>query len=63
MTGTCVLMLCSDAGKFIAAALVSLTTMIRLELPHVNVLSKVGQAFIHICHADAQRVPQKKGKI
>jgi acetolactate synthase regulatory subunit len=32
---------CSDAGKFIAAALVSLVTMIRLELPHVNILSKV----------------------
>ncbi len=31
----------SDAGKFISAALISLTTMVRLELPHVNVLSKV----------------------
>ncbi|EWM22157.1 gpn-loop gtpase 2 [Nannochloropsis gaditana] len=32
---------CSDAGKFISAVLISLTTMVRLELPHVNVLSKV----------------------
>lgn len=32
---------CSDAGKFISAALLSLTAMIRLEMPHVNVLSKV----------------------
>jgi hypothetical protein len=32
---------CGDPAKFIAAALLSLTAMIRLELPHVNVLSKV----------------------
>jgi GTPase SAR1 family protein len=32
---------CSDPTKFIAAALLSLTAMIRLELPHVNVLSKL----------------------
>ncbi|KAM3570030.1 hypothetical protein VYU27_007894 [Nannochloropsis oceanica] len=32
---------CSDAGKFISATLISLTTMVRLELPHVNVLSKI----------------------
>ena len=32
---------CSDPGKFISAALLSLTAMIRLELPHVNVLSKI----------------------
>lgn len=31
----------SDAGKFISAVLISLTTMVRLELPHVNVLSKI----------------------
>jgi len=31
----------SDAGKFISAALISLTTMVRLELPHVNILSKI----------------------
>lgn len=32
---------CADAGKFIAAALLSLNTMLQLELPHINVLSKV----------------------
>ncbi len=32
---------CSDAALFISAVLLSLTTMIRLELPHINVLSKI----------------------
>jgi GTPase SAR1 family protein len=32
---------CSDPSKFIAASLLSTTTMIRLELPAVNVLSKI----------------------
>jgi GTPase SAR1 family protein len=32
---------CSEASKFIAIVLTSLATMIRLELPHVNVLSKI----------------------
>lgn len=32
---------CTDAFKFIAAALVSLQAMVRLELPHINILSKV----------------------
>lgn len=31
---------CSDPGKFIAVLLTSLTTMLQVELPHVNVLSK-----------------------
>jgi hypothetical protein len=31
---------CTDPGKFIAAALLSLQAMVRLELPHLNVLSK-----------------------
>lgn len=31
----------SDPTKYIAAALMSLTAMIRLELPHINVLSKL----------------------
>ncbi|CAG0891104.1 unnamed protein product [Darwinula stevensoni] len=35
---------CSDAGKFIAVLLTSLSTMLQLELPHVNVLSKVALA-------------------
>lgn len=32
---------CTDASKFLSAALLSTTTMLRLELPTVNVLSKV----------------------
>ncbi len=32
---------CSDAALFISAVLLSLTTMIRLELPHINILSKI----------------------
>ena len=32
---------CSDASKFIAASLLALTMMVQLELPHINVLSKV----------------------
>lgn len=32
---------CTDAGKFVAVALTTLATMVRLELPQVNVLSKI----------------------
>ena len=32
--------LCTDAGKYVAALLTSLSTMLHLELPHVNLLSK-----------------------
>lgn len=32
---------CADASKFISSALLSTTTMLRLELPAVNVLSKI----------------------
>jgi hypothetical protein len=32
---------CTDASKFLSAALLGTTTMLRLELPTVNVLSKV----------------------
>jgi len=32
---------CSNAANFISAALLSLTAMLQLELPHVNVLSKI----------------------
>lgn len=32
---------CSDAGKFISALLITMSTMLHMELPHVNVLSKV----------------------
>ncbi|PKU73195.1 hypothetical protein MA16_Dca019776 [Dendrobium catenatum] len=33
--------LCCDPGKYVSALLLSLTTMIHLELPHINVLSKI----------------------
>lgn len=33
--------LCTDASKYISALVLSLSTMLHLELPHVNVLSKV----------------------
>nr|ACO10350.1 ATP-binding domain 1 family member B [Caligus rogercresseyi] len=32
---------CSDPGKYISVLLASLSTMLNMELPHVNVLSKV----------------------
>jgi hypothetical protein len=32
---------CSDPGKYISALMTSLSTMMLLELPHVNVLSKI----------------------
>ncbi|PNF35351.1 GPN-loop GTPase 2 [Cryptotermes secundus] len=32
---------CSDPGKFISALLLSLSTMLQMELPHINVLSKI----------------------
>jgi hypothetical protein len=32
--------LCAEPGKFLAALLLSLGSMLHLELPHVNVLSK-----------------------
>ena len=34
---------CSDPAKFIAGALLALQAMTRLELPHINVLSKADQ--------------------
>lgn len=33
--------LTSDPGKYLAAALLSLSTMLHLGLPHINALSKV----------------------
>lgn len=33
--------LCSDPGKYVSALLLSLSTMLHLELPQVNVLSKI----------------------
>ncbi|GAB2288688.1 GPN-loop GTPase qqt1 [Dionaea muscipula] len=33
--------LCSDSGKYASALLLSLSTMLHLKLPHVNVLSKI----------------------
>ncbi|XP_065335849.1 GPN-loop GTPase 2 [Cloeon dipterum] len=35
---------CSDPGKFISALLLSLTTMLHTELPHINILSKIDLA-------------------
>ena len=32
---------CSDPGKFISIVLTSLSTMVQIELPHINILSKV----------------------
>ncbi|KAB2076218.1 hypothetical protein ERO13_A06G024300v2 [Gossypium hirsutum] len=33
--------LCSDPAKYVSALILSLSTMLHLELPHVNVLSKI----------------------
>ncbi|CAH2059946.1 unnamed protein product [Thlaspi arvense] len=33
--------LCSDPGNYISALLLSLSTMLHMELPHINVLSKI----------------------
>ncbi|KAM6576130.1 hypothetical protein CsatB_027967 [Cannabis sativa] len=33
--------LCSDPGKYVSALLLSLSTMLHMELPHINVLSKI----------------------
>lgn len=33
--------LCSDPGKYVSALLLTLSTMLHLELPHINVLSKI----------------------
>ena len=32
---------CTDANKFISVVLLSLNAMVRLETPHVNVISKI----------------------
>lgn len=34
---------CSDPAKFISVCLTSLNTMLQIELPHINVMSKVDQ--------------------
>nr|CAB3446874.1 unnamed protein product [Digitaria exilis] len=33
--------LCCDPGKYVSALVLSLSTMLHLELPHINVLSKI----------------------
>ena len=33
--------LCTDASKYLSGLLLSLSSMLHLELPHVNVLSKI----------------------
>ncbi|XP_037080648.1 GPN-loop GTPase 2-like [Pollicipes pollicipes] len=35
---------CSDPGKFVSVLLTTLSTMLHLELPHINVLSKIDLA-------------------
>ena len=37
--------LCADPAKYIAALMLSLSSMLHLETPHVNVLSKVDLAW------------------
>lgn len=32
---------CTDSSKFISVVMLSLSSMVRLELPHINVLSKI----------------------
>ncbi|KAG8312722.1 GPN-loop GTPase 2 [Homalodisca vitripennis] len=38
---------CSDPGKFISTLLLSMTAMLQMELPHINILSKVDQVDKH----------------
>ncbi len=33
--------LCSEPGMYVSALLMSLSAMLHLELPHINVLSKI----------------------
>lgn len=40
---------CRNPSLFISAALLSLMVMLRLELPHINVLSKVTEFFCFFC--------------
>lgn len=51
--------LASDPAKYLAAALVSLSAMLHLELPHINVLSKVRHVISnpHVAHVTHVRVP------
>merc|ERR1719393_818646 len=39
--------LCLDAYRYISAVLVSLSAMMQMELPHVNVLSKIDTLSAH----------------
>ena len=32
---------CADPGKFVSILFTSLSTMVQIELPHINLLSKV----------------------
>ncbi len=60
--------LCSDAGKFLAALLLSLSSMMHLELPHVNVLSKAdlveayGELHFDLDYYTEVRPPSTLGK-
>lgn len=39
---------CSDAGKFIAALIISLNAMLKIALPHINLLTKVDLLKKHV---------------
>ncbi|KAG6446436.1 GPN-loop GTPase 2 [Manduca sexta] len=39
---------CSDAGKFIAALMLSLSAMLKIGLPHINLLTKVDLLKMHM---------------
>jgi hypothetical protein len=41
---------CSDPSKFISGSLLSLSAMIQLELPHLNVLTKCDLVDEHELH-------------
>lgn len=43
---------CSDAPKFISTLLLSLSTMLHVGLPHVNVLSKVSKHAIFVIYVE-----------
>ena len=52
---------CRDAAHFVAVTMTSLSAMIRLELPHVNILSKVSELrcsiTLHSARFDISQLP------
>lgn len=49
----------TDSAKFIAGCFQALSTMVALELPHMNVLTKVDLLEDKVCCNTAVRVPQR----